>query len=132
MGALLQFGGSLLAVLVLSAFVARLGLGREAPVLTDEEARRQAAGAIFGFEPVEVGLDKSGKAALLSDGLGRLVLVVVIGVHFATRQLGSATSARSENGLLAINLGELGFHPVSLDLGAKAVTWAKRIEALKT
>jgi hypothetical protein len=129
--ALLQFGGSLLAVIMLAVFVSRLGLGRAVPLLSEAEARSQAAGAIFGFEPKEVALDKSGRAALLSDDAGRLVLLAANGVHFIARQLSCSSSAEHLDGVLAVSVGELGFGTISLTLGSDAAAWGRRIDALK-
>ncbi len=131
-GALLLFGGSLLAVVLLTIFVARLGLGRHPPLLSEAEARKQAADAIHGFEPLDVALDKSGRSALLSDGAGRVVLVAAKGVHFTVRQLGSASSTEHQDGVLKVRVGEMGFGLVSLQLGDDAAAWDKRIDALKS
>ena len=130
-GALLQFGGSLLAVVLLAFLVSRLGLGRSAPILSEAEARKRAADAIFEFDPVEVALDKPGRAALLSDGAGRLVLLAANGVHFTARELSSASRVEHRNGELVVSVGELGFGPISLSLESDAASWGKRIDALK-
>ncbi len=130
-GALLQFGGSLLAVVLLAFFVSRLGLGRSAPILSEAEARKRAGDAIIGFEPKDVALDKAGRAALLSDSAGRLVLLTANGVHFTARELSSASSVEHRDGELVVSVGELGFGAISLSLGSDAASWGKRIDALK-
>ncbi len=58
--ALLQFLGSLVAILALAGLAYWLKLG-PAPQLTDETAARRAADyAVSGYEPVAIGLDRDG------------------------------------------------------------------------
>ena len=128
--ALLQFVGSLAAILVLAAIAWRLKLGPE-PRLDDENAARRAADeAVSGFEPVAIGLDSEGRGALLRDAGGRILLLRPHGSHFAGRLLSDRADARIEDGVLFIDTAEKRYGSARLDL-ADASAWMKTIKAIK-
>ncbi|WP_417323064.1 hypothetical protein [Erythrobacter aureus] len=128
--ALLQFAGSLLAILALAAFAYWLKLG-PAPRLADEEAVRIAADeAVSGYEPVAIGLDRSGKGALMRDAAGRVLLLRQHGSHFAGRILTSAARVRSEGSTLLIDTAEKRYGTARLVLDDPAA-WVRTIEAIR-
>ena len=128
--ALLQFLGSLAAILVLAAIAWRLKLGPE-PRLDDETAARQAADeAVSGFEPVAIGLDREGRGALLRDSGGRILLLRPHGSHFAGRLLSDRAKVRIEDGALFVDTAESPYGFARLAL-ADASAWMQAIEAIK-
>lgn len=128
--ALLQFLGSLAAILVLAAIAWRLKLGPE-PRLDDEIAARRAADeAVSGFEPVAIGLDNEGRGALLRDIGGRILLLRPHGTHFAGRLLSDRADARIEDGVLLVDTVEKRYGSARLEL-ADASAWMQAIEAIK-
>ncbi len=129
--ALLQFLGSLAAILVLAAIAWRLKLGPE-PRLDDENAARRAADeAVSGFEPVAIGLDTEGRGALLRDAAGRVLLLRPHGSHFAGRLLSDRADARIEDGVLLVDTAEKRYGSARLEL-ADAPAWMQAIEAIKS
>ncbi|WP_370033688.1 hypothetical protein [Qipengyuania mesophila] len=128
--ALLQFLGSLIAILALAGVAWWLKLGPE-PRLADEDAARRAADeAISGFEPVAIGLDRSGRGALMRDAAGRILLLRPHGVHFAGRLLPREARARLEGDELEIDPGERRYGKARLVL-EDASAWASAIEAVR-
>ena len=127
---LLQFLGSLLAILVLSAIAWGLKLGPERKLDSEAQARRAADDAIDGFEPVDVSLDAQGRGALLQDAGGRILLLRPHGTHFAGRLLTTAATARIEGDTLYIETSEKRFGPARLTL-VDATAWVQRIEAIE-
>ncbi|WP_435200166.1 hypothetical protein [Qipengyuania sp. 902] len=128
--ALLQFLGSLAAILVLAAFAWRLKLGPE-PRLEDEKAACRAADeAVSGFEPVAIGLDSEGRGALLRDVGGRILLLRPHGSHFAGRLLTDRADARVGDGVLFVDTAEKRYGTARLAL-ADASAWMQAIEAIK-
>jgi len=127
-----QLGGSIAAVLLLAAIAWKLGLGGDVRLRDEAEARRLGQAAIWGFDAVEVALDRAGIGALLRDAQGRVMLVRRHGVHFVARLIESDAGIRLDHNFLTISAGEPSFGAVTLDLGAKAQVWAgslRRLEA---
>ena len=79
MAMLLQFGGSLVAILALYWIARRLGLGGDARIRSEDDARDLAEEAHCGFEPHEIALDREGRGALLRDDKGRVMVLRHIG-----------------------------------------------------
>lgn len=126
---LLQFGGSLAAILVLAALAVALKLGGK-PVLGDERDAARIAGEVEdGFEPVRVSISREGSAALLRDASGRIMLVRRHGNKFAGRILTPATRVREEVDGLLVDPGESRFGTARLSLG-DAGYWADAINRL--
>ncbi len=88
-----QFLASLAAILVLAWIARRMGLGRDIRIRDEQHAQMLADEVICGFEAREIALDRSGRAALLRDHAGRVILVKVHGAQFAGRLLGPGSSA---------------------------------------
>lgn len=129
----LQLAGSLLAVLALAGLARWLGLGRSPLLASEEDARRAAQEAVDGFDPIRFGIDREGRAALLADAAGRILLLKQHGNFFAARLLG--TSARAElaeapaHKLLIVHSGERRFGSAQLELD-DAGAWAEAINRL--
>jgi hypothetical protein len=128
--AAIQLLGSLAAVLLLAALAWKLGLGGDVRIRTEDEARRLAREAIWGFEAAEVGLDRAGIGALLRDYTGRVMLLRRHGVHFVARLLDSHEGIRLDRNFLVIATGERAFGTVTLDLREEAQAWAATLRRL--
>ena len=128
--ALIQFLGSLLAILALAGVAWWLKLGPK-PRLADEDAARRAADeAVSGFEPVAIGLDRSGHGALMRDAAGRILLLRPHGVHFAGRLLPRETRVLREGDELEIDPRERRYGKARLVLD-DAAAWVSAIEAVR-
>ncbi len=108
-----------------------LKLGPTRRLESEEEARREASEAADGFEPVEVALDREGRAALLRDATGQILLLRQHGTHFAGRVLTRAASARIDAGALMVDTAEKRYGGVRLELDNPSV-WVQHIESMKT
>jgi hypothetical protein len=128
-GELLQFAGSLGAVLLLIFVARRLRLGGEAKIADEADARDLADNAVCGFEAEAVALDRSGRGALLRDRAGRILLLAPHGNRFVGRLLDARATARIEGERLVIASGERPLAQVTLDLPDPAA-WSRAIEAL--
>ena len=127
---LAQFGGSLLAILLLAWLAARLGLGGDVRIRDAAQARDLARSAVAGFEPADLALDRAGIGALLRDANGRVMLLRRHGAHFAARLLDNHADARLDHNFLTIGSGEQTFGRVTLDLGEQAQIWASSLRRL--
>lgn len=126
---ILQFLGSLVAILALAWIAYALGLGGM-PKLTDADAAHKAAGeAADGFQPRETCVDRNGKAAILRDTAGRILLLKPHGNKFAGRILGPTARAWQTDGMLVVDSGERRYGTVSLDI-ADPDAWADAVNAL--
>lgn len=128
--ALLQFVGSLAAVVALAALAWWLKLGPARRLESEGDARREASDAVDGFEPVEVTLDREGRAALLRDAAGQILLLRQHGTHFAGRVLTPAASARIDADALVVDTAERRYGGVRLELDDPSA-WVQHIESIK-
>ncbi|MCL4671626.1 MAG: hypothetical protein KJZ64_01535 [Sphingomonadaceae bacterium] len=128
---LLQFGGSLLAILALAWLAHRLGLGGDTRIADEAHARALADEAMCGFEAVDVVIDRAGMGALLRDAHGRVLLLRRHGTHFASRLLDSYAHARLDRNFLTLATADKRFGSVTLDLGQKAPEWAASLRRLE-
>ena len=119
----LQFAGSLLAILALAWIAQRMGLGGDARIRSDEEARALADEALHGFDPVDIAIDKAGMGALCRDAEGRVLLLRRHGSHWASRLLDGQTDARLDGSFLTL-VPDRRFGGVTFDLGDEAAIWA--------
>lgn len=126
---LLQFAGSLAAVLALVLVAWRLRLGGEAHIADEAEARELADNALCGFDAAEVALDRKGRGALLRDGAGCIMLLSPHGNRFVGRVLDGRARAQLEGDHVTIAIGEARLTPVTLEL-ADAPAWCRAIETL--
>lgn len=126
---LLQFGGSLVAILALFLLARALKLGG-APSLASEEQVRAAAGEVEdGFEAQRISISRGGLAALARDDAGRIMLIKRHGNRFAGRILTSHANVREKIDSLEIDCGEARYGVVSLRLD-DAGYWADAINRL--
>lgn len=126
---LLQFGGSLVAILLLAGLAVALKLGGK-PTLADEAAVALAAGeAEDGFEVDRVAIARAGDAALARDPSGRIMVLKRHGNKFAGRILTAQASAREEVDALIVDPREARFGTVRLAL-SDALYWADAINRL--
>ena len=103
---LLQFGGSLIAILALAWLARRLGLGGDARIRDEAHLRELAEEALCGFDPVDMAIDRAGLGALARDAQGRVILLRRHGAHFAGRLLDNHFHVRLDRNLLALGTGE--------------------------
>ena len=128
--ALLQFVGSLAAIVALAALARWLKLGPARRLENENDARRQASEAVDGFVPVEIALDHDGRAALLRDGAGQILLLRQHGTHFAGRVLTPAAYARIDGEALVVDTAEKRYGGVRLELDDPSL-WVQHIESIK-
>ena len=131
-GEVWQFAGSLVAILMLAWLAARLKLGGDIRIRSEEQARQLAEEAIYGFEAEDIAIDRAGIGALLRDTEGRVLLLRRHGAHFASRLLDSHVHARLDQGFLKLATSDKRFGSVTLDLGSKAGAWAASLRRLKS
>jgi len=129
-GQLLQFSGSLIAILALAWFARRLGLGGDTRIRNEAHLRALAEQALYGFEPVEIAIDRAGFAALARDAQGRVMLLRRHGSHFASRLLDNHLNVRLDRHLITVGTGEKRFGTITLDLGDQAPAWAASLRRL--
>lgn len=131
MGFALQLGGSLLAILALAWLAHRLGLGGDPRIRSEEEARALAEEALYGFEPVEIAIDKAGMGALCRDAEGRVLLLRRHGSHWAARLIDSHAHARLDRTFLTLATADRRFGSVTFDLGEQAAAWAASLRRVE-
>lgn len=129
-GEMLQFLGSLAAILLLAGLARAFGLGGNPGISNPEQARIAAGEAVYGFVPEACAIDRGGKGAILEDASGRLLLLKRHGSKYAGRLLGPQAIASIDGDRLIVRTGERRYGDVSLAI-ADAVRWARRIDALK-
>ncbi|QKG71034.1 hypothetical protein [Erythrobacter mangrovi] len=126
--ALLQFVGSLVAILAL-AWVARwLKLGPQPRLHDESEARRAADEAVSGYAPVAIALDREGYGALMRDAAGRVLLLRPHGTHFAGRILAAGARAQLDGEALVVDSGERRYGQARLTV-PNPQQWAREINA---
>lgn len=126
--ALLQLLGSLVAILALAGIAAWLKLGGDRRIASEAEARVLADDAVSGFAPVAAALDAGGRAAILRDGQGRVLVLRRHGAQFAGRVLGASAVAKMQGQGLTIDTGERRFGKVALQI-EDPLAWVRAIEA---
>ncbi len=129
-GKLIQMGASLLAILTLAWIALKLGLGGDARIADEAHLRELIEEALYGFEPVEIAIDKAGLAALARDGEGRVMLLRRHGAHFAARLLDGHAHVRLDRNFLVVGTSERRFGEIMLDLGSEAAAWAASLRRL--
>lgn len=131
--ALLQFLGSLAAILVLAGLAWKLGLGPGTTIAGEDEARLAAEEAFRGYEPREIAIARDGKGAIMRDAKGAILVLKPHGTHLAGRILGPRSSARVEcdggEPCLIVASGEKRFGTVWLAIDDAAL-WSDRIGAI--
>ena len=128
--ALLQFLGSLAAILVLAALAWAMRLGPERTFQDEAEARAAADEAVSGFDPVEIALDRDGRGALLRNVQGQILLLRPHGTNWAGRILTADARVRIEGEALVIDTPERTFGTARLQLHEPSA-WMQAIEAIE-
>ena len=128
---LAKLGGSLAAILALAGLARWLGLGGDLRLQDADHARRLAGEAVYGFDAVDIALDRAGMAALLKDAQGRQMLLRRHGAMWVGRLLDGACDARLDRDFLTIGSGEKRFGSVTLQLGEAAQVWAAGLRNLR-
>jgi hypothetical protein len=124
-----QFGGSLIAILVVAGLVAAMRLGGK-PALKSESDVAQAADQVEdGFETARTSISRGGDAALARDPNGRIIVIKRHGNKFAGRILSSNAQTREEVDGLVVDPGESRFGSIRLSL-KDASYWADAINRL--
>lgn len=126
----LQFAGSLVAILGLAWIARRLGLGGDTRIRDEAHLRELAEDALFGFDPVDIAVDRAGFGALARDRRGRVMLLRRHGSHFVGRVLDNHLHVRLDRNLIEVGTGEKHFGKITLDLGNEAPAWAASLRRL--
>ncbi|MGN3974461.1 hypothetical protein [Tsuneonella sp. SYSU-LHT278] len=129
-GKLIQMGASLIAILTLAWIALRLGLGGDARIRDEAHLRALAGEALYGFDPVEIAIDRAGLAALARDADGRVLLLRRHGSHFASRLLDGHAHVRLDRNFLVVGTSDRRFGEITLDLGPEAQAWAASLRRL--
>jgi hypothetical protein len=116
--------GSLIAVFALGWAARWLGLGGNIRIQDEDHAKRIVFDSLYGFDAIDVALDRGGYSALVKDAAGRHALINVKGAHFVAREVHPPIEGRLDRTLLTIDLQAPDFEPVTLNLGPKAQYWA--------
>lgn len=127
---LMQFLGSLAAILALAGLAWGLKLGPARKLESEEDARHAAGEAVDGFIATRLSLDREGHGALLSDAVGNILLLRAHGTHFAGRILTAAATAAIDGDTLVIDSAEKRYGAARLVLD-DAPAWVQRIEAIE-
>lgn len=127
---LIQMGASLFAILALAWIALKLGLGGDSRIRDEAHLRELAEEALYGFEPMEIAIDRAGVAALARDADGRVMLLRRHGAHFASRLLDEHTHVRLDRQFLVVGTSDRRFGEITLDLGDSAATWAASLRRL--
>lgn len=128
---LVQFGGSLLAIVLLAWLAHRLRLGGDLRLRNEDHARELADEAVSGFDPVDIAIDRAGYSAIMRDAAGRILLLRRHGAHFAGRLITTRPQARLDQGFLTIEAEDKPFGSVTLNLGKAAQEWAASLRRLE-
>ncbi len=125
----MQFGGSLIAILVLAGIAWGMRLGGKSALADEAAVARAATEVQDGFEPVRTSIARGGSAALARDDSGRIMVIKRHGNRFAGRILTRAARVREEVDGLVVDPGEASFGSVHLSLNDPAY-WADAINRL--
>ncbi len=126
----LQFGGSLVAILLLAGIAHWLRLGGDSRIRDEGHLRALAEEALYGFDPTDIAIDRAGYGALARDAEGRVMVLRRHGAHFVSRLLDSHAHARLDRNFLVVGTGDKRFGEVTLDLGTEAQAWAASLRRL--
>ena len=127
---LLQFLGSLFAILAVAGLAWWLGLGGQTTLGDEADARTAANDAVDGYTAVETAIDAKGNGAIMQDQNGRILVLKLHGNKFAGRILTQTASAELKDGALTVISGEQRYGAVTLSVDHPQ-TWVDRINALE-
>lgn len=126
---IVQFGGSLIAILALAGLAVLLKLGGKPTFKNTADVSRAADEAHDGFDVVRSSISSDGKAALARSQSGQILLLKRHGNKSAGRLLSKAAGVREEVDALIVDPGEDQFGSVRLTL-PDASYWADAINRL--
>lgn len=104
----IQLGGSVVAILILAALAWALGLGREAMLGDEGEAKAAAEDMLSGFESDSAILGLDGRAAIVRGRDGSVAVLKRHGNKLAVRRVPGETVLASAEGW-TIDTGERRF-----------------------
>jgi hypothetical protein len=122
---------SLVAVLLLAGLARWLGLGGDVRIRNADHARALAQDVHYGFDPVDVIVDRAGFGALLRDANGRQMLIRRSGARFAGRLIEPGVEARLDLQFLTLGSDGSPFGAATLNLGDDAQVWAAGLRNLR-
>lgn len=114
---------SIFGILTLVMLARALGFAKT-PVLDADEAKAVVEAALPGFGAREVALDAEARGALVAGSDDRVALVRPHGDRWVVRIVDRADRDGSR---LTLRPGEVLFGATTLDLGAAAPAWARRL-----
>jgi hypothetical protein len=126
---LIQFGGSLLAILLLAGLAALLKLGGKTALEDSAHLARIAGEIEDGFAVARGSISRGGEAALARDTDGRIMVIKSHGNKFSGRILDGSARVWEEVDALIVDPGEARFGTVRLVL-ADSSYWADAINRL--
>ena len=126
---LLQFGGSLLAILGLFALTKFLKLGGKARQFTEESVRFAAAEVEDGFIASSIAITRDGVAALASNSQGEMMVIKRHGNKAAGRLLNSDTRVQEEVDAIIVDCRDAHFGKVKLSIEQPGI-WVDAINRL--
>ena len=126
---IVQFGGSLIAILALAGLAVLLKLGGKPTLRNASDVSRAADEVHDGFEVIRSAISSEGKAALARSQSGQIILLKQHGNKFAGRLLAPSASVKEEVDALIVDPGEDQFGSVRLRL-SDASYWADAITRL--
>lgn len=126
---LLQFGGSLIAILVLSGLAIVLKLGGKPSLKTELDVAVAAAEIEDGFEVSRCSIARGCNAAVAQNAAGQIIVIRLHGNRFVGRILTLRASAKEAVDALIVDAGEPLFGDVRLSL-SDAPYWADAINRL--
>lgn len=109
---LLQFAGSVAAIVVLAGMAWALGLGGGG-IADEAEAMRIAEDALTGFDAVSARVAADGRAALVTGADGSFAVVKLHGAQPAVRRV-TAAQVREESAAVVVDTGERLFGRVTI------------------
>lgn len=127
---ILQFAGSLVAILVLAGIAYALRLGGEPPLADATAAQRAASEAVDGYHAIAMAIDRGGRGAIMRDSAGRILLLKPHGNKFAGRILDARASAQAGNAILTVSSGERRYGKITLAIDDPH-TWADAVNGLR-
>lgn len=126
---LLQFGGSLIAILTIYLLARALRLGGKPTLDNDESVRFAASEVEDGFDARRIAIAKGGAAALASDPQGQIIVIKRHGNQFAGRILSKDARVSEEVDAIIVDCGDARFGKVRLSLDQPAI-WVDAINRL--
>lgn len=126
-GLLLQFVGSLAAIIAVVLLAHKLGFSRRAKLTSEDEALALFRLAPGGFEPIAIALDEDGRAAIARDARNRLAVLLPHGSHFVAMRVEQDVDLVADGDILHVQAEHIPAQ--ALKLGPIAQDWAAKAPA---